>query len=124
LDFLKKTVNKSSFSRLTASESAETREHLKRQKEKAVNDAKLRSFVFEAIYYVIFVAVILLAAFQNIDRRSFHLKTMQADMLGLEGLNSTLATVKTPADVWNWISLAFVPSLKLQKWFVLNFNYS
>jgi len=92
LDFLKKTVNKSSFSRLTASESAETREHLKRQKEKAVNEAKLRSFVFEAMYYLIFVAVILLAA--------------------------TLATVKTPGDVWNWISLAFVPSLKLQKWFV------
>jgi len=39
-------------------------------------------------------------------------------MLGLEGLDSTLATVKTPGDVWNWISLAFVPSLKLQKWFV------
>ncbi len=87
-------------------------------KQKAISDANLRSFFFEAFYYLIFIAVILLAAFQNIDNQSFKLKEIQEKTLGFKGSNSTLSAVKTSEDVWKWISNKLAPSLKLRKWYV------
>jgi hypothetical protein len=63
-------------------------------KEKWIKDQLLNSAIFEVIFYIILVLVVMLAAYQNTNNKSYQFKSNQQKLLGISDFERNVFDVK------------------------------